>query len=105
MILVAQAHGCAVCGFKKYWSALDFHHVGPKRFTISGNLFRRLDSIIDELAECVVLCACCHRAAHHGELSVDLSEKKLDKLVVRDILQGSKAWPFSKKGGTHGERC
>ena len=52
--------------------ALDFHHRNgeEKSFQIgrSGNL--NIDTLIAEIAKCVVLCANCHRKLHAGRFSL-----------------------------------
>jgi hypothetical protein len=44
-------------------SAFDFHHVDwrNKRYNICGNYSRSRESLRAEIAQCIVLCACCHR--------------------------------------------
>jgi len=66
---------CYSCGFDKYPSALDFHHLDPtkKDFNISGNHSRKWEVIQEELDKCVMLCSNCHRALHFGELTIDWS--------------------------------
>jgi hypothetical protein len=67
---------CIYCGFNKYQSALDFHHVGEKTHEI-GRLFndaagapngkaRRL--LEEEVKKCVLVCSNCHKGLHSGEL-------------------------------------
>ena len=55
--------GCAICGYNKHPAALDFDHRDPstKSFNISQDPKRSLQSILDEIAKCDVLCANCHR--------------------------------------------
>jgi len=56
--------GCQLCGYNKCSRALSFHHVGDKIRTIArtASLWARLDNepFIDELNQCVLLCANCH---------------------------------------------
>jgi len=61
---------CSQCGFDKFKSALDVHHLDPtikdKNFSHSrGWKWNRLEK---ELKGCVLLCKCCHAAIHSGEL-------------------------------------
>lgn len=55
--------GCKVCGYNEHPAALDFDHRDPatKKFRIAGSLNRRLDTLLEEIAKCDVLCAICHR--------------------------------------------
>lgn len=56
--------GCAFCGYKKHYAALEFDHIKPdeKLGTISqaykGWGMKKLK---DEIRKCQVLCANCHR--------------------------------------------
>lgn len=59
---------CEDCGLDDV-RALDFHHVGPKDFPLSGRFFthKSLDVIYVEIDKCIVLCASCHRIRHAEE--------------------------------------
>jgi len=54
--------GCADCGFNKHSAALQFDHIDPatKKFDISKSLNRTWESILEEIAKCVLRCANCH---------------------------------------------
>ena len=71
--LIEQMGGkCVSCGFDKYQSALQAHHLDPatkdKAFaSIRGWSKQR---ILDEIQGCVLLCAFCHAAVHSGELQL-----------------------------------
>ena len=65
---------CADCGARWPGVCMDFHHIDEesKDPTLRGNKasmvtrmrkwsYKRID---EELAKCVVLCACCHRLRH-----------------------------------------
>tara|TARA_R110000744_G_scaffold297476_2_gene407273 strand:+ start:313 stop:759 length:447 start_codon:yes stop_codon:yes gene_type:complete len=56
--------GCAFCGYKKHYAALEFDHINPdtKLGTIS-QAYRGwgMKKIKDEIRKCQVLCANCHR--------------------------------------------
>lgn len=63
---------CVACGFDKYLSALQAHHLDPSTkdkayASIRGWSQQR---ILDEIQGCVLLCACCHAAVHSGELQL-----------------------------------
>lgn len=57
---------CKICGYSKNIRALDFHHQEPenKEFTIGDNLYRDIETLINEVKKCIVLCANCHRIQH-----------------------------------------
>lgn len=56
--------GCAFCGYKKHYAALEFDHINPdkKLFAISQcHKGWGMKKIKDEIRKCQVLCANCHR--------------------------------------------
>lgn len=59
---------CANCGYDRCIAALDFHHIDPNE---KDRSYRKLMQIKftpelqKELDKCVLLCATCHREAHH----------------------------------------
>ena len=57
---------CAMCGYNKCDSALQFHHKDPKtkRFVLSGNHCRNWESLKTELDKCELVCANCHSEIH-----------------------------------------
>ena len=69
---------CVKCGYNKNFSALDFHHVRNKRFSIARvirNLSKknfydgRVNDILYEiLLNCEILCANCHREHHNKHI-------------------------------------
>ena len=56
---------CVICGYKKSFRALQFHHKDPKEkdFTISGKSwsFERLKKEVDK---CILVCSNCHTEIH-----------------------------------------
>ena len=61
---------CQCCSYNKSNHALNFHHVDPtiKRVKLSGNrLLNKMDTLLEELEKCVLLCANCHAEHHHGD--------------------------------------
>jgi hypothetical protein len=71
-IIKQMGGSCRSCGFNKYRSALQVHHLDPltkdKSFTSIRGWNRQ--RILDEIQGCVLLCACCHSAVHSGELEL-----------------------------------
>ncbi len=64
---------CMICGYDKHPAILDFHHIDPnsKSFGISsGGFSRSWESIKNEIAKCVLLCANCHREVERGLTSL-----------------------------------
>lgn len=58
---------CRICGYDKWPSAFDFHHLDPrgKDFTISEAM-TSWERIKPELDKCELLCSNCHREVHDG---------------------------------------
>lgn len=57
-------NGCAICGYDKCPSALDFHHTNPsdKKFVVSvRNMGLTDERLVDEINKCILLCCRCHR--------------------------------------------
>jgi transposase-like protein len=64
---------CAECGFDKFQSALDIHHLDPCKKDVAFNTARgwSYEKIDRELEHCTLLCSNCHRAVHCGELEIN----------------------------------
>lgn len=60
---------CVSCGFDKFKSSLDIHHISPKEKDINFSSYRgwSWDRIKEEVDKCVLLCKNCHSAYHAGE--------------------------------------
>src|SRR3984957_6048689 len=70
---------CINCGFNKWKSSLDVHHLDPSKKDVAFSTIRywTRDRIDGELQKCVLLCRNCHAAHHSGELiNSKLSEEK-----------------------------
>lgn len=82
---------CCICGFDKYSSALEFHHVNPedKVFEItSGGLTKNLPTQIEEVKKCVLVCANCHRGIHHHNVEIPLDWQSFyDNDVEEKLLE------------------
>jgi hypothetical protein len=68
--LIAMLGGeCAICGYRRNYSALEFHHVDPadKKFQLDMRSLSNMqwDLILQEAKKCSLLCANCH-AEHHN---------------------------------------
>lgn len=63
-----MSHGCSACGYAECPAALEFHHLDPedKKFGINvcSCHSRSMESVLEEIAKCDVLCANCHREKH-----------------------------------------
>jgi hypothetical protein len=68
--------GCADCGYNKHPHALDFDHLDNKKFSIATSLSRKVETILEEIEKCEVVCANCHRirtATRRLKLATDSS--------------------------------
>jgi hypothetical protein len=52
---------------------MDFHHIDPskKSFQLAQATHKSYAMIDEEIKKCVVLCACCHRKLHKGDITLD----------------------------------
>lgn len=68
--LVLRAGGtCEICGYDRYYGALQFHHLDPKakEFSISRNgTTRAYAEVCAEAEKCALLCANCHAEVEAG---------------------------------------
>ena len=62
---------CELCGYNKYFGALQFHHKNPLEKDVDWSKFRlrSWDKIELELDKCQLLCANCHAEVHALPLS------------------------------------
>jgi len=62
---------CAICGYDKCNQALDFHHIGEKDFDISSKWVNySWKKVSEEIKQCILLCANCHREVHAGVTAI-----------------------------------
>ena len=75
-LLIEEAGGCcAVCGYDRFPSALQFHHVDPaqKSFGLAvQGVARSLEKARAEAAKCVLMCANCHAEVEGGVATIRL---------------------------------
>ena len=60
---------CCLCGYSKYYGALEFHHIddGSKDFGLgSQGLTRSWEKTKKELDKCILVCSNCHKELHAG---------------------------------------
>jgi len=62
---------CSICGYKKHYGALEFHHKDPTIKKFQWDKARKLkkETIKKELDKCILVCANCHREIHEMERS------------------------------------
>lgn len=79
--LVLRAGGqCQLCGYNRYYGALQFHHRNParKEFSISRNgTTRSYAEVCVEADKCALLCANCHAEVEAGVFALPTEEASL----------------------------
>lgn len=67
-------NGCFVCGYKKCYTSLCFHHIDPKMklHAVSDMLSTGMSwqKIQEEINKCTILCANCHGEVHQGVIEL-----------------------------------
>lgn len=65
---IKKSSKCAICGDDR-WYVLDFHHLSDKKFTISQKIQEgcSINTLKEEIAKCIVVCANCHREIHYKQ--------------------------------------
>lgn len=65
---------CQCCGCEKTIQVYDFHHLNPKlkKFGINSALKNSIDlnEILEELKNCIMVCANCHREIEAGLIDI-----------------------------------
>lgn len=82
---------CCICGFDKFQSALEFHHVNPeeKSFGIGGSnaATKNLEDQLQEAQKCILVCANCHRGIHEGLVKIPLNWRQFYNYDYADELR------------------
>lgn len=76
-------NSCAICGYHKSKSALEFHHIdaSKKNYGIAANgTCHSLEKDLNEVKKCILVCANCHREIHDG----DYTQEKLYEMQIFD---------------------
>lgn len=80
---------CCLCGFNKFNSALEFHHVNPeeKEFGLTGSgLMRKMEIQLQEARKCILVCSNCHRGIHHENIAIPDDWQQLFNDEIADEL-------------------
>lgn len=65
--LSLMGNKCKYCGYNKNYSALVFHHIKDKNFSLDSRKISNTcwDKIVKELKKCELVCHNCHMEIHH----------------------------------------
>ena len=68
--LELMGNKCEICGYDKYYGALEFHHRDMKEKSKDINHQSltqcKTSLILEELKKCILVCSNCHREIHAG---------------------------------------
>jgi hypothetical protein len=83
--IIMKGGCCEECGYNKNISALEFHHISNKKFTLDVRKFSntRMELLLKELHKCKLLCANCHREHHYPDSDFKLIEAAFSKDVTQ----------------------
>lgn len=86
-IIYVMGGRCMICGYNKCSSALEIHHLNPdeKEITISANLNKSWEKIVQELPKTILLCANCHREVEAGLIDSSLLKTSFDEEKAEEV--------------------
>ena len=80
--IIEMGGKCSVCGYDKNMSALSFHHLDrdKKTMTLDTRTFcaRSIESLREELDNCILLCHNCHMELHYPENDMKKLREEFD---------------------------
>lgn len=92
---------CAICGYSKCNAALEFHHLKAeeKLYSIAKNgTCHDLETDIEEIKKCILVCSNCHREIHNNEYSLEeLQELQFFDANIIEQLRQEKIDLFTQK--------
>jgi len=80
---------CSNCGYDKNLAALHFHHTDPSKKKIKldvrslGN--NKMETLLNELKKCIVLCANCHLEEHNEEYTKENIQRIIQSAVDKKL--------------------
>lgn len=83
---------CNICGYSRSIAALEFHHIdeNTKKYSISQDgVCHSLETDLQEINKCILLCANCHREVHNGFYNNDflLSKKIYNEEIANQLIE------------------
>lgn len=86
---------CSLCGYDKLQNALEFHHLNPeeKSYGVSSQgVCHDLETDLQEVRKCILVCANCHREIHADFYSLEeLKEKQIFDEKFAQTLRDEKS--------------
>lgn len=88
-LLYVAGEKCAICGYNKCSSALEFHHLTPdeKDFTLATNANIATDKALKEIKKCILVCSNCHREIHANLIDNSILVSSYSDERAKEILQ------------------
>jgi 5-methylcytosine-specific restriction endonuclease McrA len=76
---------CQNCGFKKFRSSMQFHHIKDKSIEINNLIGRdyQKEKILIELDKCCLLCSNCHDAFHGSDIKLEFMKIKFGYTIKK----------------------
>lgn len=88
---------CQLCGYNKTVRNLVFHHLRDKKFALSSRGFQyNLNTIIEEIKKCAMMCHNCHGEVHDNLIDADKIKNAniaVNKMIKKDVLKN--VWDFT----------
>jgi predicted HNH restriction endonuclease len=91
---------CMICGFDRWPSVLEFHHLDPKKKedAIAILITRHNKAALEsELTKCILVCCNCHYAIHRKEPEVLAWLENYYQFIIADLPR--LAADVRKRGG------
>ena len=85
-LIKSKGGKCSICGYDKYYGALEFHHLDPQDKTENIMNAHKWAKKPDELAKCIIVCANCHREIHGGITRWNTDHKEKEDEVMLNIM-------------------
>ena len=79
---------CQICGFDLFPEALEFHHEDPNQKDYglaSKGACHDIETDLNEVKKCFLLCANCHRGVHNGYYGIP-KEHIFDKELAQQLI-------------------
>lgn len=101
---------CHICGYKKCYAALEFHHLDRKtkgKLTPTQLITQRSwEELIKELDKCILVCSNCHKEIHWGQVEIaELQKIKRQILTIVCEQCGCKFQTKDKKQKFCSQKC